>query len=169
MNNYEVLCESANGKSIIYDPVNSHTATHFHDAPELRKLVIEYLITSALDGELIAKDVDMGRTIGNSDVVATDKSYEIIYAMRKNREDQGYVPFTKTRHTEPCSLLSVYIVCKDENTYELLSAWIGNYESPMFPQMDNATEASIPYWSSHAFIWGSLEIIAGTERNDCPW
>lgn len=169
MNRLKTLCKSANNKTIVYDPINSHTATHFHDAPSLRELVQEYLRSIDLDGKLIAKDVDMGKAIGKSDVVATDKSDEIIYAMRKNREDQGYVPFTKSRQSQPSSLLSVYLERIDENTYELSSTWIGEFESPMFPQMGNATDESIPYWTNHAFAWGSQEIIDGTETNNCPW
>ena len=169
MSNHEILCKSANNKTIVYDSVNSHTATHFHDASGLREVVKEYLSKVNLDGEIIAKDIDMGKTIGKSDVVETNESDEIIYAMRKNREDQGYVPFTKSRPAQPSSMLSLHLMRKDEITYELSSAWIGEYDSPMFPQMDTATEESIPYWSSHAFVWGNQEIIPGTERSDCPW
>ncbi|MBP9826922.1 hypothetical protein KBC99_00405 [Candidatus Saccharibacteria bacterium] len=166
---FEPLCKSANGKKVVYDPINSHTATHFHDAPKLRKLVIEILSKKNLEGELITGDIDMGKVVGDSDVVEVDESDEIVYAMRKNRADQGYVPFTKSRKTQPTSIVSIYLARKDDVTYELSSAWIGEYDSPMFPQMNNATDDSIPYWSKHAFVWGSQEIIPGTELTDCPW
>lgn len=169
MTSLELLCKSANEKQVVYDPVNSHTATHFHDAPKLRTLVIEILSKKKLEGEVIAEDVDMEKVVGASDVVEIDENDEIVYAMRKNREEQGYVPFTKSRKTQPTSLVSIYLARKDNSTYELSSAWIGEYESPMFPQMDNATDDSIPYWSKHAFVWGSQEIIPGTELSDCPW
>lgn len=166
---FETLCTSANGVEVVYDPVNSHTATHFNDAPELKSLAKELLRSLRLEGELVAKDVDMGRTIGNSDVVEVDESDEIVYAMRKHREDQGFVPFAKSQKAKPSSLISIYLVRRDPKTYELLSVWIGEYESPMFPQMNNATPESIPYWKQHAFVWGSQEIIPSTERPDCPW
>lgn len=165
----ELLCKSANGKRVVFDPVNSHTATHFKDAPKLRELAEELLSNMSLEGDLIANDVDMGKIVGKSDVVRVDDTDEIVYAIRKSREDQGYVPFTKSRSPQPSSLISTYLVKQDAETYELSSVWIGEYESPMFPQMDNATAESIPYWSNHAFAWGSQEIIPNTELSKCPW
>ena len=79
----ELLCTSANGMKIVFDPINSHTATHFKDAPQLKNLVSELLSSMHLEGELIAKDVDMGRIVGNSDVVEVNNDDEIVYAMRK--------------------------------------------------------------------------------------
>jgi hypothetical protein len=166
---YELLCQSANGKRIIFDPTGSHTATHFDDAPGLRDLATELLAGMELNEPIIARDVDLGRTIGNTDVVQVNESDEIVYAMRKYREDQGFVPFTKSRPAEPSNFVSIYLTRCDDSTYELQSAWIGEYESPPFPQMENATAESIPYWDKHAFVWGSQETIAGTERKDCPW
>ncbi len=169
MTKEELLCRSANGKNVVFDPLGSHTATHFKDALGLKELANELLGTMDLDGELIAKDIDLGKVIGNSDVVETSHEDEIVYAMRKNREDQGYVPFTKSQASQPSSMISIYLVKKDEETYELSSIWVGEYESPMFPQMDNATAESIPYWSKHAFAWGSQEIIPGSVLTKCPW
>lgn len=154
---------------MIFDPINSHTATHFKDKSELRDLVVELLNNLTVEGELIAKDVDLGRIIGNSDVVEVDDADEIVFAMRRNREDQGYVPFTRSRTAEPSQFISIYLIRKDSETYELSSTWIGKFESPPFPQMVNATADSIPYWDTHAFVWGSQEIIPGTETSKCPW
>lgn len=165
----KTLCTSKNGMRVVYDPLSSHTATHFYDAPELSKLAIELLSTLQLEGDVIAKDFDMGRAIGNSDVVEVDETDEIVYAMRKHREDQGYVPFTKSRSTQPSTHISVYLVRVSDTEYELSSIWIGEFDSPNFPQMSNATPESIPYWTNHAFVWGSQEIIPGTERSDRPW
>lgn len=165
----ELLCISANGKRIVFDPVNSHTATHFNDDPTLRTITEELLASMSLEGELIAKDVEMGRVIGNSDVVEIDDHDEVIYALRKNREDQGYVPFTKSRKPLPSTKISIHLVKKDNETYALSSVWIGEYESPAFPQMSSATAESIPYWNKHAFVWGSQEIMPGSVLTKCPW
>lgn len=164
-----LLCLSKNGKRIVYDPVDSHTATHFNDAPTLRAIAEQLLSSMSLKDDLIAKDIDMGKVVGNSDVVEVDEKDEIIYAMRRNREDQGYVPFTKSQSTQPSTKISIYLVKKDSDTYELSSIWIGEYESPMFPQMSNATADSVPYWKKHAFVWGSQEVIPGSILEECPW
>lgn len=166
---YEHLCTSANGKNIVFDKIGSHTATHFDDAPTLRGFAEELLSSATLHDDVVARDVDLKKVIGNKDVVQIDETDEVVYAMRKNREDQGYVPFTKSRSAQPCSIISVYLVKMDDETYELASAWIGEYESPMFPQMDNATADSIPFWTKHAFVWGSQEIIPGSVLDKYPW
>lgn len=163
------LATSANGKRIYYDDTDSHTATHFEDTPQLRELTARVLATKVLEGASVTYDEDMGEPIGLCQVVATDSSDEIVYAMRKNRRDQGYVPFTKSRPAEPSTHLSMFLAEKSQTDYELLSAWIGELESPPFPNMANATPESIPYWSKWAFVWGSQEIIPGSETTDYPW
>ena len=169
MSNEELLCITANNMKVVFDPTNSHASTPFKDSPVLKKLTVVLLENMDIEGDLIAKDFDMKRTVGNTDVVDINEKDEVVYAMRKHREDQGYVPFTKSNASQPSNLISIYLVKKSEDTYELSSVWIGEYDSPMFPQMSNATKDSIPYWSKHAFVWGSQEIIPGTERPDCPW
>ena len=169
MQKIELLCRSANGKYIIFDSINSHAATHFKDASKLRGLTEELLSNMTLEGDLIANDFDMGRMIGDSDVVEIDGSDEVVYAIRKSREDQGYVPFTRSRLPQASQKISIYLLRKDNDTYELSSAWFGEFESPPFPQMNNANMDSIPYWSQHAFVWGSQEIISGTKITNCPW
>lgn len=166
---FEVLGNSLNGLSVLYHPTRSHTATHFNSAPHLKEVVISLLPTLELLDDVVGLDLDMDKVVGESDVVETDGLDEIVFAMRTQREDQGYVPFTKSRTSQPTNYVSIFLVRLNEDTYELSSAWFGRFESPMFPQMDNATEESIPYWSRHAFVWGSQEIIPGTERSDCPW
>lgn len=169
MKQEEFLCMSANGKSVVFDPVGSHASTHFHDAPGLRGEVVGLIKSLVLESDLIARDYDMGRVIGNNNVVEIDDTDELVYAMRKLREDQGYVAFTKSQSSAPCTKISVHLIQLDEDTYNLYSTWVGEYESPPFPQMKIATAESIPFWSKHAFVWGSQEIIPGTETAECPW
>lgn len=169
MKNIEQLCISKNNKKIIYDPVGSHVATHFDDTPNLKEIVREIITGMDLTGEIVARQLDMSRAIGECDVVEIDESDIIVYAMRRNREDQGRVPFTKSRSTTPSSLISIYLVKESEDSYQLSSAWIGELDSPPFPEMENANSESIPYWSKRAFVWGSQEIIPGTEVDKCPW
>ncbi len=165
----ELLCHSSNGKTIYFEPVGSHTATHFEDATNLRQVTIEALQTQVLTRPLEIMQIDMHRPIGVTDVVAISNTDEIVYAMRKLREDQGWVPFTKSQSSQPCSLLSLHLKQRSDGSYELASVWIGELDSPPFPQMQGATAESVPYWRKHAFAWGSQQIICGSERTDCPW
>lgn len=169
MEKLEFLCESANGMRVYYDPIDSHTSTHFKDAPALKDAVKELLTHRTIEGENVGEAVDMGKIIGKSDVVDVGPDDEVIYAMRLKREDQGYVPFAINRQSEPSSLISIYLERLNSGAYELKSTWVGEFDSPNFPQMENASSESLPYWQSHAFVWGAQEIIPGTELSDCPW
>jgi dipeptidase E len=55
--------------------------------------------------------------------------------------------------------------------YILASAWIGvfNKDNVPFPQSSRATERSVVFWKTRAFVYGSQEIIEGTETTAAPW
>lgn len=161
------LCDTRNNKRIVYDPFHSHTATHFNDAPDLKDLVVQILSHRDIDGEYLGFDVDMGKPVGNMDVVDVNTDDEIIYAKRKNRDE--YVPFVKNRLPQQCSYVSIALKQLDDDSYELQSAWIGEFESPPFPEEKSATAESVPFWNQHAFVWGSQGIQEDTITNRCPW
>lgn len=171
MSNYELIACSANDINVIYDTVHSHAATHLEDTPQLKELVREVIEGMILEDKEVATYVDMGREVGTCDVVAVDESDKIVYGKRKNRTDDGYVPFTKSRGGDPCPYVSVHLIKQPNEDYILSSTWIGTYgdDDEPFPQSPNASERSISFWKKHAFVWGSQEIQPGTLREDCPW
>lgn len=165
------LCKSKNGIRVTYDPISSHAATHLEDTPQLADLVTELIGTLELTGQTIKRHFDMGRNVGTTDVISVDKTDVIVYGVRKNREDDGLVPFTKSRPAEPCQYVTIQLSPKNDGTYELLSAWIGTFDDgdQPFPQSPSATDKSIEFWSRLAFVYGSQEIIPGTETSIRPW
>lgn len=166
----KLLGTSKNGVQVTYDPVHSHAATHLEDTPQLEGLVAEIVADLDMNGQTVAKHIDMGRVVGTCDVVATDETDEIVYGVRKNRADDGLVLFTKTRAAEPCQYVTVQLVPQHNNTYELTSAWIGTFDDDEpFPGSKKANNQSVAYWRVHAFVYGSQEIIAGTETTARPW
>ena len=167
--NMQLLGQSANRVNVLFDPISSHAATHFEDTPELREIFIEVLSTIELDGSEIAQDINVGRIIGTSDVVATNDYDEITYAARKNRAQDGLVPFVKNRTPKNCSTLAYHMRPIDSQMYELSSVWIGVFDAIPFPGVVTANEESFSHWSRHAFIHGSQEIILETETDVCPW
>ncbi len=169
MSTKKFLCHSRNGKQIYYDSVHSHAATHFEDTPHLKELVIEALRNRELSDNNTKFDIDMGRTIGTTDVVEVDNTDEIVYVMRKNRTEQGYVPFTKSHEAQPSSYLSISLIAQQDGSYQLSSAWVGAWDDPPFPQEPHATPESKDYWNKHAFVWSSQEVEPGTERTARPW
>ncbi len=166
----ELLCSSANGKKVYYDPINSHAATRLKDTPQLRGLVIELVGKLDLHGD-IGTHVDMGRVVGTCDVVDVDDSDQIVYGLRKNRDEDGLVPFTKSRPGDPCRDIAVHLVKQPNDSYILSSTWIGTFDDDdePFPSSPNANERSVDFWNKHAFVYGSQEIQAGTETTKRPW
>lgn len=165
--NKQFLCTTKNGKQVYYDPVHSHAATHFDDAPQLKGIVIAVLAHEELHGNKNEFDRDMGEIIGNMDVVDVDSTDGLLWAKRKNRDE--YVPFIKSRETQPTQLVSMGLVLQNDGSYELTSAYFGEFESPPFPGEATATQESIDFWNKHAFVWGSQGIQEDTVTDVCPW
>ncbi len=167
----EHLATSKNDVQVIYDPEHSHAATHLEDTPGLKRLVQEVVGNLELTGQEIARHFDMGRVVGTCDVVDVDDSDEVVYGIRKNREDDGPVPFVKNRDGDPCKLVAVHLVPETNHGYVLSSAWIGPFtdEDEPFPLSKDANERSADFWNKHAFVYGSQEIISGTETLERPW
>ncbi len=165
------LCTSKDDYVIYYDPDGSHASTHFADTPNLKELVIEVLESRDIASNELSFDLDMKRVIGTCDVVETDDSDEIIYAIRTKRFDQGLVPFVKTRKAQPSSYVSIALEATDDPAiYQLSSAWIGTFgDDPPFPGQPDAIPESVPYWSKRAFVWGGQPIEPGTEQTTRPW
>ncbi|MFI5270940.1 MAG: AAA family ATPase [Candidatus Saccharimonadales bacterium] len=166
-----LLCQSKNGVAVFYDPVYSHTATHLEDTPRLKSLVTEAIGNMNLEEDNVATHVDMGRIVGTCDVVDVDNSDEIVYGVRKNRETDGSVPFTKSREGDHCPYVAVHLIGRSNGSYLLLSTWIGTFgdDDEPFPNASNATERSMDFWNKHAFVYGSQEIVKETETTDRPW
>lgn len=167
--NLELLCTSKNDIKIYWDPKNSHASTHFADTPNLQNLVVEVFKTHDLEDNNLEFDIDMGRVVGTCDVIEVDDNDNIVYAYRKNRIEQGYVPFVKSRKANDDTYVSIAIVKNTDELYVLSSAWIGKWDDPPFPQQTHATAESISYWNSHAFVWESQEIEDNSVITQRPW
>jgi hypothetical protein len=163
---------SKNGSRVVYDPIGSHAATHIDDTPQLKSLLVEAISKMSLEDDEIKTHVDMGRTIGVCNVVKVNEDDILMYGVRKNRVDDGLVPFIKNRKGDDCSTVAMHLVRQANSDYFLSSAWIGVFDEENdepFPQSATATSNSISFWNKHAFVYGSQEIIAGTETEHYPW
>lgn len=166
MSNREFFARSKNGVEIFYDPVHSHVSTHFTDSPQIRPYVKSILENTNISGEITQFDIDTGTILGESDLVETDDSDEVVYAIRKNRD--RHMRFTKSRKPEPSSMIAISLKRIDDGTFELYSAWLGP-KTPPTPNSPLANEESKPFWSKHALVWGNQEIQPDTETSKCPW
>lgn len=140
---------SKNGINVIYDPIHSHASTHFADTPRIRPFVKQILERTDLSGEIMEFDADTGQELGVSDLVETDGSDAIVYAVRKNRD--RHMRFTKSRQPQPSSVVTISLTRLDDKTYELYSAWLGP-QTPPTPNSPLANAESKPFWSKHALV-----------------
>lgn len=151
------------GETVVDRP-NSHLATHGTVLP----FVGEALLRIQSSGQdFIAEEVDFGEPIGQTICLETHEGDDIVYAQRPNRT--GLTRFVKDREPEPCSTVVACLKRAQEGGYVLLTAYIGR-RTPAEPwDTEWATEKSVPFWNSHALIWGRESAIPGTETTACPW
>lgn len=151
---------------VVIDRDQSHVATH----PSVLTLLPEALarIISS-NREFIAEEVCFDRIVGETICVETGMGDEIVYAQRLNR--MGLTRFVKNRAPVPCNTVTVCLeqAEREAGKYVLLTAYVG-YRTPAEPWDTRwATDASVPFWSTHALVWGRELIVEGTETEVCPW
>lgn len=140
----------------VFDRVNSH----IHSSPSLDALLPRALETvDAAGQEFIAMSVSHESPIGETSCIETSTDDKIIYAQRTGRT--GLTRFVLERSASPTSELTV-VMKKIPEGYILLTAYVGG-KSEVEPWDARATQASTEFWSNHALVWGTEEIIPGTE------
>ena len=163
--NKTFLGTTKNGFSVYIDEEASHALTHFAKKPELRDAVIAHIPSLEPDVETYQTDIDTGSTIGTSDLVETTDESEIVYAKRPIRSI--YSRFAKNTKPTPTSWITIALK-KKGGDYWLHTAFVGK-EVPSFPGGDYRPDESREFWSKHALVWGSQDIVPGTETTKCPW
>ncbi|MDB5264702.1 MAG: hypothetical protein JWN64_273 [Parcubacteria group bacterium] len=139
--------------------------THFKHHPKLLDVVEHIIPTLEGGGEWIRVEKDLGEIIGTTDLVETVEGDEIVYALRPRRSI--YSRFVKGKESTPTSWITIALR-KSEGGYDLYTAFVGR-DTPSFPGGDHLSEQSKEFWSTHALVWGSQEVIPGTETPLCPW
>ncbi len=154
------------GESVYLDTNTSHAITHFAHQPKLR-IAVEKIISTLQGGpDWVRSEHGMGDVVGTTDLVTTDEDDEIVYAKRPRR--QMYSRFVKGKEPTPTSWITIALRKTAEREYMLYTAFVGR-NTPSFPGGDYLPEQSKQFWSNHALVWGSQEVIPGSERMDCPW
>ena len=150
----------ASGEAVL-DRYNSHA----HNS--VRHLLPDVFARVLSQGRnFFIEEVDLDQIIGETVCVPTTDADEIVWAQRPKRF--GLTRFVKNRTAEQCSKVVVILKKGDRGDYVLITAFVGSRPEPE-PWDRNATPKSVEFWSTHALVWGSEEIIHGTETNQCPW
>lgn len=160
-NGLTLLGTLASGEPV-YDRYNSH----LHE--DVKAFLAEAFSKIESNKErFTVRELDFGRVIGNSSCVPTSEKDTIVYAFRPKRN--GATRFVKNRKPEPCSTAVVILKRNNhEPYYVLITAFIGHASGPE-PWDARATDANREFWRTHALVWGSEEVIPGTETAICPW
>ncbi len=152
-NIYKTNC---GGNIIITEKVKSHLEAH----PGIIDLIPEIAsrVTLPTDGSRLARQISLGRVIGQSSLINTKKigfSETAWFAVRKNRmKASRVVPNAAPADTDLVSIVANPI---EKKSYELVTAWFGAMapKEPWDPNLahDPAAYAeSINFWCRYALI-----------------
>lgn len=85
MINEKILGYTKNNQAVYFDENSGHAATHFNNHPNLEKVVSDTLTKIVATQDIERHDTDTGEIIGNTDLVETDPTDDVVYALRKGR------------------------------------------------------------------------------------
>lgn len=151
---------------VYLDEDSRHASTHLADSPRLLEAVKEIIPTIDAIQCTEATETELSYIVGTTDLIQTTNTDEIIYALRPHRTI--YARFVKNKKPSPCKIVTVVLKERPRGGYSLYTCYIGS-RTPSFPGGDYLPEESKVFWSKHALVWGTQEIISDTITKQCPW
>lgn len=164
--NTHLVTTTSNNVSIYVNLTHSPAGARISRQPHLLNLLKEALAPLELTDTEIYIEHDMGRVIGNSEIVATTDKDSIVYARRP--KSQTYIRLVKNRQFLPTNYLTIVLKQMDNGDYDLVDIWPG-HKAPPFPDEEHATKDSQAFWADHAIVLDGQPIQAGTLTKDCPY
>lgn len=157
---------SKNGQRVYANIIHSSAGRYFSRQPYLVRLVRDMLALADLSKPVLSLSYDMGRVIGNTNIVATEAKDSIYYASPPKQAN--FLRFVKNRSMESSSQLTIVLKRDADTNYEIVDVWIGPLYPP-FPDAANATSESKQYWQGHALTAGSEPINLQSLTTVCPY
>ena len=141
--------------------VNDETWKHLEAHPGILDLIPEIASKVSLptDGSRLAFQTSLGRAVGQSSLIKTQKiglSETAWFAVRKNRmKASRVVPDAGPADTD---LVSIVANPVEKKSYELVTAWFGAMapKEPWDPDLaddPSAYDESINFWCRHALVY----------------
>ena len=161
-----VLAEAPGGYEVYVNLIASSAGEYLSRRPHVLKLIREVLATIDLTKSRMTIERDMGRVIGNTDIVKTSETDNIFYA--RPLKKSVFSRFAKNRNPSPSRKLTIFFEQDTEGSYEILDIWIGPY-TPPFPGDTKETTKSQVYWQEHALVEGAQTIQTKTITRECPY
>lgn len=146
----------------VFDRANSHR----HEGVTVQLLSAAFDKISLDQPGRHSIEINFGRDIGVTTCVPTTKDDEIVFAQRPGRK--GLTRFVKNRQSIPTSILTVVLQKADEGDFYILVTVFIGFAIGAEPWDTFAKEKSKANWQTHALLWGSEEIVPGTETTDVP-
>jgi hypothetical protein len=161
-----VLSEEEKEKEVYVNLISSPAGHYLSRQPHVIGLLREALGSINLDGERIIIEHNMGRTIGNSDIVETSEKDTIYYAQPLKTE--AYSRYAKHRAPQPSEVLTIVAIRDTGGSYEIQDTWVGS-ACPPFPGNEFETDASKDFWETHALVDNSQLIQTKSITRVCPY
>lgn len=160
------IAERPDGSEVYVNMITSAAGAYFGKLPYVLNLVEEVLKTSKVHGTHIQLEHEMGRIIGNTDIIETADTDTIYYAQPLKKV--VYSRFAKNRYPMPSSKLTIILDKDSDGNFEVTNTWIGPC-SPPFPGDATETKTSKQYWETHALAHDAERIQSKTITKVCPY
>ncbi|MEX1995319.1 MAG: hypothetical protein WD887_00880 [Candidatus Saccharimonadales bacterium] len=161
-----MIMRSKVGYEVYVNLITSSAGQYLSRQPYIINLIKEVLGDKKLTGAEVAIEHDMGRVIGNTDIVETTEKDTIFYAQPNKKNI--FSRFAKNRFPSPSQKLTILLSKDEDGNYELRDTWIGPC-SPPFPGDENATAKSKSYWQKHALVQDARAVQSKTITKICPY
>ena len=161
-----VITQSSNGREVYVNLITSSAGHYLSRQPYVISLTKEVLARINLTGPNVTIERDMGRVIGNTDIVETSDKDTIFYAQPYKKK--VFSRYAKNRYPLPSDKLTLILNKDTEGNYELADTWIGPF-SPPFPGDENETVKSRLYWETHALVQDAQVVQSKTITKICPY
>lgn len=161
-----VISQSSGGYEIYVNLITSPAGQYLSRQPYIINLLKEVLAPMKFTQGKVTIEHDMGRNIGNTDIVETTDKDTIFYAQPSKKN--VFSRYAKNRYPSPSHKLAIVMEKDAEGNYEILDTWIGPY-SPPFPGDKNETAKSKPYWQTHALVQDAQAVQSKTITKICPY
>lgn len=161
-----VIVESTGSYEVYVNLIKSLAGQYLSRQPYVINLVKEVLTSARLKGQVVTLEHDMGRVIGNTDIIETTEKDTIFYAQPV--KTSVFSRYAKNRYPTPSQKLTIQLARDEDGHYEILDTWIGP-SSPPFPGDENEADNSKIYWETHALVQNSQLVQSRTITKVCPY
>jgi len=161
-----IIAQSTTGYEVYVDLIASPAGKYLSRQPYVINLLKEVFAVESLQGPEVTLELDMGRIIGNTDIVETTDKDTIFYAQPSKKI--VFSRYAKNRHPTPSRQLTIILEKDEDGNYKIVDTWIGP-STPPFPGDSKENDTSKPYWSTHALVNDAQTVQSKTITKICPY